>query len=91
VVENAIKHGLEPKLAGGSIAIAALRDAQGLKLTIEDTGAGFRTTSRHPASTGIGLANLRARLATLYGDSAGVTIEENSPHGARVTLRLPIA
>ena len=89
VVENAIKHGLEPKVDGGCIAIAAVRDAGGLTLTVVDTGVGFRTTSRRPASTGIGLANLRARLATFYGADAALTIEDNAPNGARVTLRLP--
>jgi LytS/YehU family sensor histidine kinase len=89
VVENAIKHGLEPKVDGGRIAIAAVRDAGGLTLTVVDTGVGFRTTSRRAASTGIGLANLRARLATFYGADAALTIEDNAPNGARVTLRLP--
>jgi sensor histidine kinase YesM len=89
VVENAIKHGLEPKVDGGRIAIAAVRDAGGLTLTVVDTGVGFRATSRHPASTGIGLTNLRARLAAFYGADAALTIEDNTPQGARVTLRLP--
>ena len=89
VVENAIKHGLEPKVDGGSIAIAAVRDRAGLTLTVVDTGVGFRTTSPGPASTGIGLANLRARLAAFYGADAALTIEDNDPEGARVTLRLP--
>ena len=89
VVENAIKHGLEPRIDGGSIAIGAVRDAGGLTLTVADTGVGFRSTARGTASTGIGLANLRARLAAFYGADAALTIEDNSPHGARVTLRLP--
>ncbi len=89
VVENAIKHGLEPKVDGGNVAVSARRDAGVLVLTIADTGMGFRER-RSPGSTGIGLANLRARLAALYGSAASVTIEDNPPAGARVTIALPL-
>ena len=89
VVENAIKHGLEPNVAGGEVAVTARRDGATLVLAVADTGRGFRVTAP-PGVAGIGLANLRARLATLYGDAATLTIEEVSPEGARVTIALPI-
>ncbi len=89
VVENAIKHGLEPKVDGGNVAVSARRDAGRLVLTIADTGMGFRER-RSIGSTGLGLANLRARLAALYGGAASVTIEDNAPAGARVTIALPL-
>jgi sensor histidine kinase YesM len=89
VVENAIKHGLEPKVEGGSIAISARRNGGRLVLTVTDTGLGF-STRRTVDSTGLGLANLRARLAAVYGAKAGLTIEDNSPVGARVTIALPL-
>jgi LytS/YehU family sensor histidine kinase len=88
VVENAIKHGLEPSVAGGEVAVTARRDGATLVLAVADTGRGFRITAP-PGAAGIGLANLRARLATLYGDAATLTIEEVSPQGARVTIALP--
>jgi len=89
VVENAIKHGLEPKVEGGIVAIAARRDGGRLLLTVSDTGMGFRER-RAGDSTGLGLANLRARLATLFGATAALTIEDNAPAGTRVTIALPM-
>jgi two-component sensor histidine kinase len=91
LVENAVKHGLEPRLEGGAITISARRDGGVIALDVADTGGGFASTRNSAASTGIGLANLRARLATLYGDRATMTIADNMPTGARVALRLPIA
>lgn len=86
IVENAVKHGLEPSMAGGEVSIGARRERGKLVLTVTDTGAGFLPT----AQAGIGLANLRARLAASYGDNARLTIEDVAPHGTRVTLVVPI-
>ena len=91
LVENAVKHGLEPKLAGGDVTITAHRAGTGLDLCVADTGDGFSATRDNARSTGIGLANLRARLQTLYGSDASMTIADNAPSGSRVTLHLPIA
>jgi len=90
LVENAVKHGLEPRLAGGAISISAHRVGASIELCVADTGGGFRATRAAADSTGIGLANLRARLFTLYGDRARMTIADNTPSGARVALSLPI-
>ena len=89
IVENAVKHGLEPKLDGGSVTIGARREERTLTLTVADTGLGFRAM-RGQGSTGLGLPNLRARLATLYGNAARLTIEDNAPMGSRVTLVIPL-
>ena len=88
LVENAIKHGLEPKVDGGDVTVMARRDGDRLVLTIADSGLGFRAL-RHADSTGLGLANLRARLGALYGAAAALTIVDNTPSGARITLALP--
>jgi sensor histidine kinase YesM len=85
VVENAIRHGLEPKVEGGEVAVDARRDGEHMVIDISDTGVGFGAATRG----GVGLANLRERLKLLYGDRAALTIGENSPAGTRVTLRLP--
>lgn len=90
IVENAVKHGIELWPAGGEIAIAASRTGSALLLTVTDTGRGFREKAAAGA-TGIGLANLRARLAGTYGDEAALTIEDVAPHGTRVSLKLPVA
>ena len=89
VVENAVKHGLEPKVEGGNIGIAARRDGDRLVLSVTDTGLGF-SEKRTGDSTGLGLANLRSRLATAFGARASLTIEDNTPVGARVTIALPL-
>ncbi len=88
VVENAVKHGLEPKVDGGRIEVVARRNGTRVTLTVADTGLGVRAT-RSSAGTGLGLANLRSRLASLYGDAASVTIEDNAPSGTTVTIAFP--
>ncbi len=88
LVENAIKHGLEPKIAGGLVRVGARREDSLLVLTVADDGLGFRTT-RGDDGGGLGLANLRKRLESLYGVRARLTIEDTQP-GTTVTLTLPI-
>jgi LytS/YehU family sensor histidine kinase len=86
LTENAIKHGLNPMPEGGAIEInARLRNGQ-LVVQVADTGAGFRGES----GTGSGLANLRARLAALYGDAARLDFEANRPRGLRATIAVPV-
>jgi len=86
LVENSIKHGLEPKLEGGSVHLSA-RTADGtLQLDVEDDGLGF---SPHPGA-GVGLANLRDRISSLYGARARLVIEELA-RGTRVRMTIPLA
>ncbi len=84
LVENAIKHGLEPKVDGGRVRLVA-RGADGaLQLDVEDDGLGFSPSS----ASGVGLSNLRDRLASLYGEQARLVIEEIAG-GTRVRLTIP--
>ena len=86
LVENSIKHGLEPKLEGGSVRVTA-RSADGaLELDVEDDGLGF---SPH-AGTGVGLANLRERMTSLYGANARLVVQELA-RGTRVRMTIPLA
>jgi sensor histidine kinase YesM len=90
LVENAIKHGIEPAPDGGRISVAVTRGGDAgarLIVTVADTGAGL---SSHPGQ-GIGLANIRERLALLYGGDAELTLEENVPRGFVARLQLPLA
>ena len=89
MVENAIKHGLEPKVDGGLVSIGARRRGSELILEVDDDGIGFRTT-RSSGSSGLGLANLRERLANMYGGRARMEIEDREP-GTRVTIALATA
>ena len=92
LVENAIKHGIEPLPAGGRIDVRAARGADGrLVLSVADTGAGL-----HGAGTkgqGIGLANIRERLALLFEGRASLELEGNVPRGfvARIVLPAGVA
>lgn len=88
VVENAIKHGIEPKIAGGEVSVTARRWGDRLLLAVTDDGLGVRAT-RAAGSTGLGIANLRERLATLHGMHATLAIEDRQP-GTRVTIDLPM-
>lgn len=87
LVENAIRHGLEPKPEGGSVNLRAeVRDGK-LCVTVEDTGLGFSSA----AQAGIGLANIRERLQQLFGANAALTMEPNRPCGTRAVITLPYA
>ena len=85
LVENAIKHGLEPKLTGGHIAIRAFTIENDLQVEVSDNGMGF---DLH-ADDGIGLSNIRERLKMLYGSKAQLIIEAPAEEGTRVSIRLP--
>ncbi len=89
LVENAIKHGLEPKPEGGELAIKAEIVHGKLTITVADTGLGFGRAAT--AGTGVGLANIRERLQLLYGGKASLTVTENQPGGTRVTISVPYA
>ncbi|NHZ43413.1 sensor histidine kinase [Massilia aquatica] len=89
VIENAVAHGLEPKVEGGRIIIrATCRDDQ-LCIEVSDTGAGLGNAPPKPGG-GVGLSNLRARLRSVYGASARVQLLENEPCGITVRLLLPL-
>ena len=85
LTENAIKHGLNPLPEGGAIDIRARVDGHQLKVEVADTGAGLRGSG----GSGSGVANLRARLAALYGDEAQLALEANAPRGLRATIAVP--
>src|SRR5258706_4637122 len=85
VVENAIRHGLEPKVDGGSVRFSARREAADVVIEISDSGVGFAPTTRG----GVGLTNLRDRLQLIYGDRASLTVGERGGGGAAVALRIP--
>ncbi|MBV9890249.1 MAG: histidine kinase, partial [Rhizobacter sp.] len=87
LVENAIKHGLEPKADGGTLRVAAEIVDGRLAVTVADTGLGFGLADT--AGTGVGLANIRERLKLLYGDRASVVVADNEPSGTIVTLIVP--
>ncbi len=97
LVENSIKHGLAPKVDGGSITLRSRMDAGKLLIQVEDDGVGLGATPAPDAagdgdgpSTGIGMANVAGRLKVLYGNAAHMTVGPGEHAGTRVVLRLPI-
>lgn len=104
LVENAIRHGLEPLARGGRIEAAAWRDGTDLCLRVSDTGDGFcglpaeaatepAAPAANAAAAGFGLDSVRARLRVAYGGAAQIAIDSpwppDGPGGTRITLRLP--
>ena len=87
LVENAIKHGLEPKAEGGHLRVKAEVVHGKLAVSVADTGLGFGKAAT--AGTGVGLANIRERLQMLYGAKASVAVTANEPSGTVVTITVP--
>jgi hypothetical protein len=85
LVENAVKHGIEPEAGKGQIAIRARRVAEGLELEVSDSGPGIAANS----APGLGQANVRERLQAKYGAAASLRARTLVPRGCRVTLLLP--
>jgi len=86
LVENAIKHGLEPKPGGGTIWILARAFDDHCTITVADDGLGLNSQS---SGTGIGLKNLRERLRLTYAGAAAFAIVSNFPSGVAATITLP--
>ena len=85
VVENAVKHGLEPQAEGGTIRLEARRRGERLVVAVTDNGRGLGAR----IGNGVGLTNLRGRLRALYADNARFILEEALPHGARAAIEIP--
>jgi signal transduction histidine kinase len=89
LVENAIHHGLEPKVEGGEVRVKAWRDDGHLMVSITDNGLGLAAPPRRKGGAGMALNNLRERLQAQYGDAASLSLADAHP-GTVATLRLPI-
>ena len=85
LVENAIKHGLEPRIEGGEISFSAEEEGGILRFEISDTGLGFN----EDGEIGVGLSNVKERLQSLYGDKGRLILEENQPSGLKTIIEIP--
>ncbi len=85
LVENAIKHGLEPLREGGHVRVSASAVDGKVRVRVSDTGRGFGETP----GQGVGLANIRERLAALYGEDAHLVLEPSEPRGVTATIEVP--
>jgi len=85
LVENAVKHGLEPRIEGGEVFIRGEERGDILRLEIADTGLGFQGDG----DMGVGLSNIRERLQSLYDDKGRLILEENQPSGLKAIIEVP--
>jgi LytS/YehU family sensor histidine kinase len=85
LVENSILHGLEPKAKGGEILIIARRLRSTMQLEVSDTGIGLDLKEKQ----GVGLANVKERLALYYSGAATMVMEANQPTGLRIIIEIP--
>lgn len=90
LVENAIKHGLAERVAGGEIRVMAERGDAALRLSVYDDGPGF-AAGWESKGAGVGLANLRRRLQIMHGDAAGLLVRNVEGGGVEVVVTLPLA
>ena len=94
LVENSIKHGLSPKIEGGSIYLRSRVTNSRLIIEVEDDGVGMGGAQLEESSSwsgmGIGMANVSERLQVLYGDTARMTIDSHEGKGTLIRIRLPL-
>jgi two-component system LytT family sensor kinase len=94
LVENSIKHGLSPKVEGGTIYLRSRVTNSRLIIEVEDDGVGMGGAQLEESSSwsgmGIGMANISERLQVLYGDTARMTIDSHEGKGTLIRIRLPL-
>ena len=89
LVENAIHHGLEPQISGGTITVSARRAAGRLHIEVADDGQGLDGPRRRPGN-GVALENIRARLTARYGPSASLELRPRDGGGTRACIQIPL-
>lgn len=87
LVENAVKHGINPAVDGGRITVSASAGRDDLVLRVSDSGQGMAATDGH----GMGLANIRRRLMMLYGDDAVLSLSRPAARGVTASVSIPLA
>jgi sensor histidine kinase YesM len=87
LVENAIKHGIEPKIGSSTLEVGAVREAGAVVITVADTGRGLPAEA--DVRGGYGVEHVRDRLRAYYGPAALLTLTRNAPEGARAIVRIP--
>ena len=98
LIENSIKHGLEPRISGGTVTLRSRLEGDRLLIEVEDDGVGVEPgrSVTEPMSglvregSGIGLRNVRERMQVLYGDDATVEMVSRPGRGTRVRLSVPV-
>lgn len=91
LVENAVRHGLAPRVREGTLVVRAVRDNGRTRIDVEDTGVGLPPGWRLDEATGTGLRNLASRLAAEFGETASLEVVPREGGGVRATVTLPYA
>jgi LytS/YehU family sensor histidine kinase len=94
LVENAIKHGLEPKVGSGSIEVAARATATGIEIRVDDSGLGLPPDdaddpAARPVGTSYGVQHVRDRLQAVYGPAARLVLQRRQPNGVSAVVFIP--
>jgi two-component system LytT family sensor kinase len=92
LIENSIKHGLEPRINGGTITLRSRLDGDRVSIEVSDDGVGIGNRPRsalHRSGAGIGIQNVRERLEVLYGNQASFNVESSPGRGTRVSIEIP--
>ena len=92
LIENSIKHGLEPRISGGTVTLRSRIEDGMLVIEVEDDGVGMHAERPEfsRAGTGIGMRNVRDRMEVQYGSRASMEINSRPGRGTKVTLRMPV-
>lgn len=90
LAENAIRHGIEPRLAPGTLTVRAEMAGGNLRLVVSDDGVGLKSTGAVSGRRGIGIANTEQRLQALHGDAARLELTAPEAGGVRVEIVLPV-
>jgi len=90
LVENSVRHGIQPSLEGGTVRIHARSDAGRLRVDVTDDGIGVPSASAPADARGLGLRNTAERLRRSYGGAASLEVVPGSGGGTRATVVLPL-
>jgi LytS/YehU family sensor histidine kinase len=89
LIENAIKYAVTPSETGADIWLTAVREGQAVRIEVADNGNGANADMAATQSTGVGLANIKERLAQAYGNAHGFSTKKNEHGGFSVVVEIP--
>jgi two-component system LytT family sensor kinase len=92
LIENSIKHGLEPRINGGTVTLRSRLEGDRVRIEVADDGVGMGNlpaSALNRSGGGIGMKNVQERLEVLYGNEASFSVVSNPGRGTLVTIEIP--